>query len=118
MKDAPESQAFVVATTNSQLNQVFMLTNAPLFVLGEIVSTPAALEVIQVANISPLSLLRRHVTGDWGDLNKHDKQLNDFAVRDGDSRIFSSYNIGHGQRLWIITEADRSSTCLLKPEDY
>lgn len=118
MKDSPDSQAFLVATANGQPHQVVTLTNAPLFALGEVVSTPAALEAMHAANIFPLSLLRRHVTGDWGDLDKHDKQLNDLAVKDGDSRIFSSYNIGHGQRLWIITEADRSSTCLLKPEDY
>ena len=118
MKDTPESQAFLLAVATGQNHQIEALLPAPIFTLGQIVSTPAALEAMQEANIDPLSLLRRHITGDWGDLDKDSKHLNDLAAERGGSRIFSAYNIGQKQRIWIITEADRSSTCMLKPEDY
>lgn len=116
MAHAPKQPAYLVAS-NEQDQTVVAPPITPLFPLGKVVSTPGALDAMHAANTSPLSLLRRHITGDWGDLDKQDKQLNDLAIKDG-SRIFSSYNIAHGQRLWIITEADRNSTCLLKPEDY
>ena len=116
MAHDPKQPAFLVAS-NDQNQAVVALPITPLFPLGEVVSTPGALEAMQAANVSPLALLHRHLRGDWGDLDKHDKQLNDIAVNDG-GRIFSAYNIGNNQRLWIITEANRASTCLLKPEDY
>jgi len=61
--------------------------------------------------------LRRHADGDWGDLCKEDKTSNDRALRDG-SRLFSSYEFPSRGKLWIITEADRSATTFLLPEDY
>jgi hypothetical protein len=62
--------------------------------------------------------LDRHVQGDWGDLDDEDRKLNDEALVDG-SRIFSAYILKDGHtKIWCITEADRSSTCLLLPEEY
>lgn len=62
-------------------------------------------------------LVSRHLFGDWGDVDTHDGSVNDHAVVDGD-RILSSYTTTKGIKLWIITEGDRSSTTLLRPEDY
>jgi hypothetical protein len=61
-------------------------------------------------------LLTRHAKGDWGDLCAFDRRQNEIALRDG-YRVFSSYNAPAG-RVWIITEADRSITTILLPEEY
>ena len=88
-----------------------------LFPLGQTVATPGALEALQRAGDSPATFLDRHVTGDWGNCDKEDAAANDLALRDG-SRIFSVYHASDGTKLWVITEADRSSTCILLPEEY
>jgi hypothetical protein len=87
------------------------------FELGAVVATPGALEVIREAGQSPADFLKRHATGDWGDLDEHDHQTNATALSDG-SRLLSSYKTVKGETIWVITEADRSSTCLLLPSDY
>ena len=93
-------------------------TRKRLFDLGSVVATPDALAALEEANESAMPLLCRHQSGDWGDLCDEDRQLNDEAVKDG-SRILSSYALtATGQNVWVITEADRSSTCVLLPENY
>jgi hypothetical protein len=87
------------------------------FALGQVVATPAALKALEAAGQAPAEFLDRHVRGDWGEVSKGDARLNDAAVRDGE-RILSAYKTNAGERLWIITEADRSATCLLLPEEY
>lgn len=87
------------------------------FPLGQVVATPAALQALQAAGQTPTEFPDRHVRGDWGEVNKADARLNDDAVKVGE-RILSAYKTNAGDRLWIITEADRSSTCLLLPEEY
>ena len=82
-----------------------------LFELGSVVATPAALDALKQAGQSPSELLNRHLAGDWGELCDEDRQLNDEAVENG-SRILSSYSLSTGTKVWIITEADRSSSCL------
>jgi hypothetical protein len=72
---------------------------------------------LEAAGQAPAEFLERHIRGDWGEVSKGDARLNDAAVRDGE-RILSAYTTKDGERLWIITEADRSSTCLLLPEEY
>jgi 2-keto-3-deoxy-L-rhamnonate aldolase RhmA len=89
----------------------------PLFKLGQLVSTPGAMEVLSQPGTDWMVLLMRHATGDWGDLSGDDKRANDLAVQDGD-RILSAYDLPTGARIWIITEADRSATTLLLPEEY
>jgi hypothetical protein len=84
--------------------------------LGRVVATPGAFDVAAETGVAMADLLDRHVRGDWGEMDAHDRRANDRAVRDG-GRIFSSYGTG-AQRLWVITEADRSSTTVLRPEDY
>jgi hypothetical protein len=91
--------------------------NRPLFSLGQIVSTPGALEALQQAGQAPLVFLNRHVRGDWGDVCAEDAEANLQSLKDG-SRLLSSYKTSKGVKLWIITEADRSSTCILLPEEY
>jgi len=88
-----------------------------LFQLGQLVATPGALEAIGASGDSLVGLLNRHVTGDWGDLDEHDKRENDLSLRH-DLRILSAYVLSSGARIWIITEADRSSTSVLLPEEY
>jgi hypothetical protein len=90
----------------------------PLFPLGQIVATPAALEALEEAGQTPGEFIARHVRGDWGDeLCDEDKELNDLSLKDG-SRLLSAYKLKNGTKLWVITEADRSSTCALLPSDY
>jgi hypothetical protein len=90
----------------------------PLFPLGQIVATPGALETIARKGIDPTDLIRRHVTGDWGDLCKEDADENNYAVEHG-LRILSAYGTRDDpDRLWVITEADRSVTTILRPEEY
>lgn len=91
------------------------MTGRPLFPLGQVVATPGALAYTQ-AGVDFAVLLGRHVSGDWGDLDEHDKGVNVNALKSR-NRIMSSYTTPAGV-LWIITEADRSSTCLLLPEEY
>ncbi len=88
-----------------------------LFELGRIVATPGALEVLEQAGLSPASLLQRHASGDWGEVPPADARENRLSVKRG-FRLLSSYPLGDGRKVWIITEADRSSTCLLLPEEY
>jgi hypothetical protein len=95
-----------------------MTTNGkPKFNLGQIVATPGALEALQQSGQTPQFFLSRHVRGDWGEVCDDDKRLNDQALVDG-SRLLSAYRTLKGERLWIITEADRSSTCCLLPSEY
>lgn len=89
----------------------------PLFDLGHLVATPGALAALSEAHVGAWTYIARHLTGDWGDLDREDAAANDHAVGHG-LRILSAYQLPGGQRLWIITEADRSVTTLLLPEDY
>jgi hypothetical protein len=88
-----------------------------LFSVGQIVATPGALDALQKADVDPAFLLRRHLTGDWGDMDEHDRDVNDAAVQDG-NRIMSAYVLEPGVTIWIITERDRSATTLLLPDEY
>ena len=87
-----------------------------LFPLGCTHITPAARDLLAAAGISPAALLARHVAGDWGDVPPEDARENALSLRAG-FRLVSSYPVGDG-RIWIITEADRSSTLLLLPSEY
>ncbi len=87
------------------------------FSLGQVVATPGALEALEEAGQEPVEFLRRHQSGDWGDLGPEDKQENELSLREG-FRILSAYHTSRGVKIWIITEADRSATTLLLPEEY
>jgi hypothetical protein len=98
--------------TTQQTNQV-----KPLLALGQTVSTPGALAAMQRLEVSPLALLSRHQRGDWGNLDVEDKQANQQALACG-GRVFSSYQVTEAVKFWVITEADRSATTILLPEEY
>jgi hypothetical protein len=84
--------------------------------LGRVVATPGALKLLSEMGEDPFGYIARHATGDWGDLCAFDRRQNEIALSDG-YRVFSSYKVPAG-RVWIITEADRSITTILLPEEY
>lgn len=90
---------------------------AALFPLGSIVATPGALAALASTATDPLVLLSRHESGDWGDVPAEDAKENEHSLKHG-FRIMSSYGLGAGERVWIITEHDRSLTTLLLPSEY
>ncbi|MEO7495875.1 MAG: hypothetical protein ABIV04_13120 [Massilia sp.] len=98
----------------------FFIISAPggLFPIGNIVATPGALDLLDRAGVNANTLLNRHQLGDWGNLDSDDATENSLAVHAG-NRLLSAYIIGSAaERIWIITEHDRSITTLLLPEEY
>ena len=89
----------------------------PLFDLGQLVATPGALAALEKTGQNAMDFLSRHVRGDWGELPKEDKEENQLSLDKG-FRLLSSYRTTAGDKLWVITEADRSHTTLLLPEEY
>lgn len=89
----------------------------PKFPLGQIVATPGAIEAMEDSSQSPEDFLRKHHAGDWGQVCKDDAEANELGLKDGE-RLLSAYKTLKGVKLWVITEADRSSTCILLPEEY
>ncbi|KVE69750.1 hypothetical protein [Burkholderia vietnamiensis] len=93
-------------------------TNDPRFPMGRPVITPAAQATLEAAGIEGVALLARHMRGDWGDLFVDDATANELALLTG-KRLLSSYILPDGRsKIWIITEADRSVTTILRPEEY
>jgi hypothetical protein len=88
---------------------------APLL-LGRVLATPGALSVLKKTGGHPFEYLARHATGDWGELCAFDRRQNQIALREG-YRVLSSYETTAGT-VWIVTEADRSITTILLPEEY
>lgn len=100
----------------------------PLFLCGQVFTTPGAADALAEAHgnrwrIAAGYLVARHRCGDWGEVCKEDREANNQALLSG-ARIISCYHmpvrtpVGRPERLWIITEADRSSTTILLPEEY
>ena len=89
-----------------------------LFSLGRVLATPGALDALhRNPSVGAWCYLRRHMTGDWGDLDNADVAENELSLREG-FRLLSAYALPDGTRFWIITEADRSATTLLLPDEY
>ena len=87
------------------------------FALGQTYITPGAEEALIIAGQTTIEFLRRHMSNDWGELSDEDVRENDLSLRQG-FRVLSAYRTAKGQKLWIITEADRSSTTILLPDEY
>jgi len=87
------------------------------FPLGRVVATPGALRALEKAEQLPAEFLDRHVNGDWGDVPDADKQENEVSVEQG-FRILSAYTTSAGEKIWVLTEADRSATTILLPSEY
>lgn len=85
------------------------------FPLGRTVITPGALDRLSPPSV--LKALDRHAIGDWGELDAADVRANERALVEG-TRLFSAYRDEKGTKFWIITEADRSATTILLPEEY
>lgn len=111
--------------------------STPRFASGRVVATPGALALMHATNSNPFVLLAKHVTGDWGEIDPEDVVTNEDALEHG-LRVLSVYRLPlqvvvkkgaaptqplqdadeHDNRIWLITEADRSVTTLLLPEEY
>ena len=87
------------------------------FELGRLVATPGALEALSKTKESPSKFLKRHMLGDWGEICAADRQENKRSLEHG-YRLMSVYRTTAGKKLWVITEADRSVTTILLPEEY
>lgn len=87
------------------------------FALGQTFITPGAEEALLIAGQTAIEFLRRHMSGDWGELSDEDVKENELSLKKG-FRLLSAYQTGKGQKLWIITEADRSTTTVLLPSEY
>jgi hypothetical protein len=88
------------------------------FALGQTYITPGAEEALMIAGQTAIEFLRRHMSCDWGsELSDDDVQENELSLKEG-FRLLSAYRTGKGQKLWIITEADRSATTVLLPSEY
>lgn len=91
-----------------------------LFPLGAVVATPGALDLLDRNGINATTYLIRHQCGDFGSIDAADAQENMIAVKYR-LRVLSAYDVGNDkvkERLWLITEADRSVTTLLLPSEY
>ena len=84
---------------------------------GRVVATPGALAALEASGESLSDYLTRHLSGDWGDVDAEDARENELSLKRG-WRLLSAYTLKSGTKIWVITEANRSSTCLLLPEEY
>ncbi len=100
--------------TDTNTNQRTTLARFP---LGQTYITPGAEEALMIAGQTGIEFLRRHMSNDWGDLSDEDVRENELSLKEG-FRLLSAYRTAKGQKLWIITEADRSSTTILLPDEY
>lgn len=87
------------------------------FELGQTVATPGALEAFMRSGDTPLPYLTEHANRNWGEVDQHDKAHSEVAIERG-FRILSAYRLADDTTIWIITEADRSVTTVLLPEEY
>jgi hypothetical protein len=94
-----------------------MAKKPALFSLGRLVATPGALVALERSGETAFAFFHRHEIGDWGEVPPEDRQANDQALVDGE-RLLSAYRTRLGTRLWVLTEADRSRTTILLPEEY
>jgi hypothetical protein len=88
-----------------------------LFSLGRLFATPGAILAAKEADDNLILYLYRHAAGDWGDLDRDDMLANAAALKEG-TRLLSAYHLKDGEKIWIITEADRSATTILLPDEY
>src|ERR1700750_3370711 len=87
------------------------------FELGQTVITPGAEEALELAGQTAIEFLRRQISGAWGELSDDDVKENELALEKG-FRLLICYDTTKGERIWIITEADRSATTILLPSEY
>jgi hypothetical protein len=98
-------------------NTITKTENKVLFDIGQTFMTIGAREALEESNQTASEFLSRHQSGDWGDVCEEDRRENEFSVREG-FRILSAYRTSQNEKIWVITEADRSSTTCLLPSEY
>ncbi len=98
-------------------NTITKTENKTLFDLGQTVMTIGAKDALEESNQQPFEFIKLHQSGDWGIVGKEDAQENEFSLKNG-FRLLSAYRTANGEKLWIITEADRSITTILLPSEY
>ena len=101
----------------SKLVRIPMLINGGKIETGRVVATPAALSALRESKETATRFLMRHAFGDWGDVGPSDAKTNEQAVREG-QRVHSVYTLSTGEKIWIFTEANRSVTTILLPDEY
>jgi len=104
-------------TYRKEIFHMQQISKQPAFELGQIVATPGALAALKKAGQQPGEFLTRHDNREWGDVSDEDRKENDYSLEHG-FRLLSAYRTHAGEKLWIITESDRSVTTLLLPEEY
>lgn len=97
---------------------VLNLVSQPRFAAGQVVMSIGVAALVCQGRLDPAPYLHRHLSGDWGDLDESDRRQNDAALKSGNDRLFSSYQVAPDLKLWSITEWDRSITTLLLPNEY
>ena len=102
---------------NDERLEEMIAVKSGLFKPGRILATPGCLEELDRAGQNLWEFMARHVAGDWGVVDAEDAEANNQALKDG-SRLLSAYLLKTGEKIWIITEADRSRTTVLHPEDF
>jgi hypothetical protein len=100
-----------------EISEMQKTERKPLFDLGQLVATPGALAALEKTGQNAMEFLSRHFTGDWGDLPEEDKAENQFSLEKG-FQILSSYRTNANDKIWVITEANRSHTTLMLPDEY
>jgi hypothetical protein len=115
MKECQDQRNTATARVIDNSRTLSLACLAAKFRLGRIVATPNALERLSQNDI--LVAIGRHQAGDWGDLDEQDRQENELSLKEG-FRLFSVYHAANGTRFYVITEADRSVTTFLLPEEY
>jgi hypothetical protein len=104
----------IVERRNFKMDESHKLT---LFRLGQVVATPGALMALERAGDSPHTFLERLICGDWGELGEDDRQENALSLEHS-FRLLSAYQTTAGEKLWVITEANRTLTTILLPDEY
>lgn len=115
-EEDPSPRAFAVLETGIEI-LYRELAKPGKFELGQVVMTVGASEALLHAQHVPPEFLLRHKHGDWGELCAEDQRENERSLRGG-GRLLSAYHTRHEEKLWVITEWDRSATTLLLPAEY
>ena len=97
------------------MNENPVVSFTPRFSMGRLVITQGALLALKREDVQ--TALARHLAGDWGEIDQDDKRENELSLQKG-YRLLSAYTSQKGIRFWVITEADRSVTTILLPEEY
>jgi hypothetical protein len=112
-----EREPQMISTVKETATTTTATATKRLFPLGQMYATPGAIEALSEAGQGAAEFINRHQRGDWSEMCEEDRRENEFSI-DKRLRIFSAYHTSKGDKLWVITEADRSVTTILLPSEY